>query len=71
MIRVKILRTVNLPGLGLDGDVGGVGVVLSLPDRDAEALIARQRAIAVLDLPEGGAPVPEHRDPAPTRTRRR
>lgn len=71
MIRVKVLR----PTLIVAGEVAGVDQVLTLPDGVAQQLIARGRAVAVLDLPEGGvadgAPVPEHRDPVPARTRRR
>lgn len=63
-IRVRIVRST----VGTGG-VLGVGQVLSLPDAEARELIARGKAVAVIDTPDGAAPVPQHRDPAPARTR--
>ncbi len=65
-IRVRIIRST----VGTGG-VLAVGEVLSLPDAEARDLMARGKAVPVLDVADGAAPVPRHRDPAPTRTRAR
>jgi hypothetical protein len=63
-IRVRIVRaTVGT------GGVLAVGQVLSLPDAEARELVARGKAVAVLDTPDGAAPVPQHADPVPARAR--
>jgi len=64
MIRVRVLRST----VG-DGRVLAVGELLSLPDGEARDLIQMRKAEPILNLPDGGAPEPEHRDPAPRRTR--
>lgn len=67
MIRVRILR-------GTVGDGGrtlAVGEELRLPDDEARLLIGIRKAEAILDLPEGAAPVPQHGDLVATRARGR
>lgn len=67
-LRVRILR----PTVGTGG-VLGAGELLQLPDAEARLLCAQGKAEFVLDGPfdgpDRGAPVPQHRDPAPTRAR--
>jgi hypothetical protein len=64
VIRVKIVRpTVADGGRPLD-----VGEVCFLADAEASQLIRSGKAVAVIADPS--APVPEHRDPAPTGSRR-
>lgn len=69
MIRVRVLRST----VGDGGRVLAVGELLSLPAGEARDLIALRKVEAILNLPDhdadGGAPEPEHRDPAPRRTR--
>lgn len=68
MTRVKIVRATEADG----GRPLAVGEVVDLPDRDAALLISLGKAVPVLaPLPDGGAPQPVHRDPAPTRSRGR
>lgn len=64
-MRVRIVRcTVGT------GGVLGVGEEHSLPDAEARLLIALGKATPILaPLPDAAAPVPEHRDPKPKRTR--
>ena len=63
-MRVRIVRaTVGT------GGVLGVGQVLDLPDAEARQLVAHGKAVPALPPVERAAPVPQHRDPAPTRAR--
>ena len=63
-IRVRIVRAT----VGTGGTLG-VGEIKYLPDAEARDLMARGKAVPCLDTPDGAAPVPQHRDPAPARTR--
>lgn len=74
MIRVRVLR----PTVGDGGRPLEVGEQLVLADSEARALIALGKAEPILNGPDthdpsldDAAPVPTHRDPAPTRARGR
>jgi hypothetical protein len=62
---VRVLRGT----VGDGGRVLEVGERLPLPDREARYLVSLGKAEFILAPTDAAAPVPVHRDPAPSRAR--